>query len=588
MLLRAAVSVVLLLGFAVIVVAYIVLLPFGTSWLAYVVSGGNLLVLVAAGLGVGLVVGLLVRSLAPLRETPPLMRAVPVYRDDSPALWHVLDELAARTGTRPPEQVWLDADPDASVSERTKLFGLLPGRRSLRIGLPLVCGLSRAELLAVLAHEFGHYAHGHSRLAALSYRGHVAISRVLSRFARHRANPLGWLFRGYGLLYVAIQHAVSRRQELEADAVMASVAGRAAAQSTLRRLPGLASAWEDFRLEYAGGGLDVDLAPEDVFGGFGKFLEARREELEAAPVRAEARSWWDTHPPIADRLWALESAPDGDTPLAFDVDLLADFAKPVEAMTFSFAGCRRLPWEDLLREAWLVRLDREAEAAFRAMRRAGLPTLDSVLRRAEAGEDPLEELAAANLAPHGLDVVILRAAFGAGSVRFEHRWDELPMPSGADVEAIVDSIFSGGARAALEELGVNLHDRGTGSDRVSATGAFIRGGIADVRLGGELHYLVITDRGLIFVRCRTKTPDGGKQALRQLLEEGHPGALSVREGSVWLPYEEIAEAEVRRAVPIKASIRLTDGTTHEVAATFPGYSHGDSQQVIQRVLARYA
>ena len=590
--LRAAVSVVLLLGFVLIVVAYVIGLPFAVSWLAYVVSGGNVLVLVAAGLGVGLVVGLLVRSLAPLREKSSLVRGLPLYRDDCPELWHALDELAAKTGTRPPDQVWLNAEVAASVSERTKLFGLLPGRRCLYLGLPLVCGLSRAELPAVLAHEFGHYLHRHSRLAALSYRGHVAIGGVLRRFARHRANPLGWLFRGYGVLYVAVQHAVSRRQELEADAVMARVAGREAAQAMLRRLPMVKDAWDVYWSEYVSGGFEVGLVPQDVFGGFGRMLDARREELLAAPVRAEARSWWDTHPPIVDRLWALDSAPDGDAPPVFNVDLVADFAKPVEALAFDFAGMRSLPWDDYLREAWLLRLRREDDAAYRAMARAGLPTLHDVLSHAEAGdgEELFDELAAANLAPEGLDAVILLAAFQAGSVRFEHRWDAPPAPVGADVEDIVERIFSGAAeqaRAALDELRVDVYALGAGPVRIPATAARIRGGIADVRLGGELHYLVITDLGLLFVPRQAKTPDGGKLVLRELLESGRPGALAVRDGAIWLPYEEFVAVQVRRAVPIKASIRLADATTYEIAGTYPGYSHGDSHQVIQRVLARY-
>ncbi|MEV6911761.1 hypothetical protein [Amycolatopsis sp. NPDC051071] len=122
-------------------------------------------------------------------------------------------------------------------------------------------------------------------------------------------------------------------------------------------------------------------------------LEARREWLAIAdvPVRPPAR--WDTHPPTAERLWALDYAPD--------------------------------TWEDYPRESTLARLKVDAEAAYRAI--------------ARASKQPVALLAlpGADIPEDGLAAAITLAACDEGSIRFAHRWDEEPdfaYPNGSTVD----------------------------------------------------------------------------------------------------------------------------------------------------------
>jgi Zn-dependent protease with chaperone function len=613
---RAGVSVVLFFGFYLLVLLYVGGLPFGASWLVYTISGGNVVVLVAAGLGIGLVVGGLVVSLAPLREEPFVPRGVPLYRDDAPELWRAVEDVAARVGTRPPARMWLTGSVGVSAFEQTRLLGLVAGRRYLLIGLPALLGLSQGELRAALAHEHGHFVRQHSRLRALSYRTHVRIGRVVGRFASRRLNPLSWLFRGYAAVFLLVERAVSRQHELEADQVMGRIAGRGHAQAVLRSLRVLGGAWHSYLHDYVYGGLDAGLAPRDVFGGFSLLLDAKRDRLVADyGTDRTVVSRWDTHPAIDERLWALESAPDV-VACADDggpaVDLLAEpaaLATGLDAACFEFADMGRLPWEDYLREVWLAELGPLADAAYRAIARATGEqpgSLEALLKLCatgegehdaeDSGEDGLARVGEANLPTGGVAAAIWTAAYQAGAIRFEHSWHEPPGIVGTngnavDIGPILDGIAEATpdgadrARRALADLGIDPTTATGGQAQAPASAARIIGAIAHVKLDDKVNYLFITDLGLLFVPC-ADTSDNGKSTLLRLAGE-RPGELSNRPGAIWLPYEEFVEVAIQRAVPIKATVRLHTGVEHRIAAIYTGYSHGRSHQTVQTVLRQH-
>jgi Zn-dependent protease with chaperone function len=98
---------------------------------------------------------------------------------DQPRLWHEVRELAGFAATRPPDEIQLVAAANAGVAEETSLLGLVGGTRKMSLGAPLLVGLSREQLRAVLAHELGHYSGRHTALDALTY----------PRQGSHRAGP---------------------------------------------------------------------------------------------------------------------------------------------------------------------------------------------------------------------------------------------------------------------------------------------------------------------------------------------------------------------------------------------------------------
>ncbi|MFJ1972214.1 M48 family metalloprotease [Streptomyces sp. NPDC087903] len=298
---------------------------------------------------------LLLAGLFMLRTPRGETRAgLPVTETDEPELWRTVRELADRVGTRAPAHILLTADVDAAVTEDARLLGLLPGPRSLHLGVPLVQGLSEAQLRAVLAHELGHHAEADTRLATLAVRGRAQVLRTVAHFEqradrakareqlrqerKHRGNEAGGkktaeadtvhagithrttarIHTAYAGLYLRSTLAVARRQEYAADDAAVRIAGRDATASALREIPVLDAAFGFYMDNYATLGSGAGLLPPrgEVYGGFGRMLTAR--QLEVAGLRAELpvepSSPYDSHPPAADRVRRIEElSADGRT-----------------------------------------------------------------------------------------------------------------------------------------------------------------------------------------------------------------------------------------------------------------------------------
>ena len=294
------------------------------SWLmwAYANGTGD-----SPGPGIALLLGavpVLMAILAGLfamrRATRPHLAAIPVGPAEAPRLWQLIDELAEQVGTAAPAEIMLTTEANAAVTDNTRLLGLLPGHRCLYLGIPVLAGLSMAELRALLGHELGHYAGRHARLTALIYRGYLAIDgitenlRATSGFA-HR------LVISYAGTYARLSYAVRRRQELEADRTAVRLAGRAAAADALRAVHALRPIWQEFEDNYLRPALEAGQLPNDPVAAFAAVLrqpdcrDALRELKAAEPVDPPQRPF-DSHPGLATRLRELARCADVEPPVA--------------------------------------------------------------------------------------------------------------------------------------------------------------------------------------------------------------------------------------------------------------------------------
>ncbi|MBW6432259.1 M48 family metallopeptidase [Actinoplanes hulinensis] len=245
------------------------------------------------------------RALHTRRRTPA---GVAVTRRQAPKLWELIDGAAAAAGVRPPDGVTVVADATAALGERTRVLGLIGGRRDLYLGLPLLQALPPARLRAVVAHELAHGSPKLGRWAPLAYRGRVAVGRTAPRISRR--NPAGAVLRAYARFYRRMDAPFSRAQELAADRIAADHAGVADAVAALRDLPALAGMQRLFHAEYLGPGWQAGYVPDDVFGGLLRVLAARSVEMSMLrAAEPEPSGPWDTHPPLAERVAALTPRP---------------------------------------------------------------------------------------------------------------------------------------------------------------------------------------------------------------------------------------------------------------------------------------
>ncbi|QKW21327.1 M48 family metalloprotease [Kitasatospora sp. NA04385] len=358
-------------------------------------------------------------------------------RAEQPGLWDRVDRITAATGVRGPSEIRLVPDVNAYVSEDTALLGLVRGPRRLAIGAPLLLGLSEAELDSVLAHEFGHYANNDLRLGAVTVAGHTALLHSITtlhrRADRHRAGKaaeiaednahrlargrsardadpgdggvervLAKVFTQYAKLYFRVTESVRRRQEFAADRHAVALAGRDATAAALRRIPALAAAQGFYLDRYATMGWSAGLLPMpgQFYGGLAHLLAdpERREELTAMGLDLpdDEPGPYDSHPPIRQRVAAIEALPDtpglpglgADRPalglLSGAERLLAD----LETLELApeAAAKRRVDWPDLVHETLLAHARGQAQPVLRALTGLGLTgTVEAMLDALAAG-----------------------------------------------------------------------------------------------------------------------------------------------------------------------------------------------------------
>lgn len=393
--LRALRALLLLAGFYLLGVLLLAVLA-GADYLLFLHAPTSLagkLIIVSVLLAIPLVRGLFMLRTPP-EEGPA---GLPVTEADEPELWRTVRELADEVGTAAPSRIVLTADVNAAVAENARLLGLLPGPRRLYLGVPLLQGLSQAQLRAVLAHELGHYSNSDTRLSALTVRGRAQVLRTIRHFeqradrtaAREQARQekkntkaeakgkqakevdtghagityraMAKIYVGYAKLYFRATLSVSRRQEYAADAAAARITGRDATASALREIPVLDGAFDFYMNCYATLGTGQKLLPPrgEMFGGFGRMLSARQLELvdQRDNLPTGPSSPYDSHPPIADRVRRIEELPDdgrADEARGAALDLLADPRRTLTeledaVLSEETRGFRRTAdWQELL------------------------------------------------------------------------------------------------------------------------------------------------------------------------------------------------------------------------------------------------
>ncbi|WP_405095280.1 M48 family metallopeptidase [Micromonospora sp. NBC_01412] len=478
---RAVLSVVMLVGFYVLALGLLVAvgaigLGYGTQRDADGAVTVRPLVLVSAFL---LLAGLLVAIGKVLTARPPSPQGIRLDPEQAPQLWQAVRELAERVGTREPDEIRLIAQTNAAVSEDAPLFGLRDGQRTVVIGLPLLRTYTVDQLRAVLAHELGHYSGRHTATTVLAHRGRMMI---VETYQNTQDGLLSMVLSGYARLYVAVEQAISRQMEYEADRYAVAAAGRKAMTSALRELRVVTVAWDTYLERHVLPAYDRDHLPEDVFGGFDAFLTECRPELTERSVEvATEPAWWESHPTIGARIAALrfvssdEEVVADERPAAVLVPDLDEVGRKLQAATFDRPGLRVLPWDQLAPALADQAARGLAHPLFQAAAElTGRPGADLGLlldlfaadRYAELahalapdapGEDGLWALSAA------FEGAVEAAAADSGAAFWRHSWSGQPqlltvsgveLPLGELVELAADPDTVPRARERLAALGV--------------------------------------------------------------------------------------------------------------------------------------
>ncbi|WP_214103593.1 M48 family metallopeptidase [Acrocarpospora catenulata] len=603
---RAALSLGLFAGFFAVALAELVGLIALTVWLSTQIIpllAIRLLIPVVV-VGVGAILRSFWRALRAPQPEPPLGLVVQAERE--PRFWAAVRDLARQAGTRPPDEIVLVNEANAAVAEHTRLLGLRGGTRRLVLGMPLLYTFTVAELTAVIAHELGHYSRRHTRLGEVSYRARLTISGTIRRLSP--ANPLSWGLKAYAGLYLLVDNAVRRRQELEADQSAVRVAGKEATAAALRRTPELDGTWIWFLALHVAPGRLHGYYPDDLYGGFAAMTDAG-VTMEREPDPETERSRWDTHPPLDVRLAAIEAAP--GVPVAADDrparELFTDFDGLARELTLLIADeddHTFLPWPELTTATRIAGLQEEADRYFRSIARTAqreTADLTTVLELIAAGRlleiaQPLFPTATRRELPglfaDPLETMLTLAAARSGTANWRHSWSSPPdflTPDGTEppLSQIAElALHPGGlpeTRDRLADLGIDVGAATQERLHPQASGTEVIGGMANTRVNGTPHDLLLLTGGFVLIPNPGRV-NKGRLRLMDLVEDTPADKLAAN--NRYLAFETVDKAEIVRRVPLRFRLTLADGQLLDIRERWTGEELPNSRTTLTEVLER--
>ena len=383
---RATIALALMIGFYVFALA----IAFGLLWIPY--AEYTYLDRLDLRIGVGCVIGagIVLWSIVPRRDrfAAPGPRLEP---EQQPRLFAEVSSIAQSVGQEMPHEVYLIPEINAWVAQRGGIVGF-GSRRVMAVGLPLLSLLTVSQFRAVLAHEFGHYHAGDTRLGVWVYKTRTAIWRTVLNLGRQES-WVYYLFNWYNKLFLRITLAISRAQEYAADQLAAQFAGADALIEGLKQLHRGQAAWVPYlQTEWLpvvsegycpplSRGLQLFLQVPEVSAPVEQSLATELREGKAEPL--------DSHPSLPERIAALRNQvnaqaaprvaaangiagsstrPAEDNALASSMLDGLEHADNLLGMSAADQPLRALAWEDVLQSVWAPMWNKQVSSQAEALR----------------------------------------------------------------------------------------------------------------------------------------------------------------------------------------------------------------------------
>ena len=161
---------------------------------------------------------------------------------EAPGLWSLTQDVADRVGTRPVDEIRVTPGTELAVYEQGTAHERSRdlGRRVLVLGVGLLNGFRQSAFRAVLAHEYGHFAHRDTAGGDVALRVRQDIMKFALAMAR-QGQAVWWnlafqFLRVYHVLFRRISNGATRLQEVLADRVAAVTFGAKPFEEGLRHV----------------------------------------------------------------------------------------------------------------------------------------------------------------------------------------------------------------------------------------------------------------------------------------------------------------------------------------------------------------
>lgn len=256
--------------------------------------------------------------------------SLPLDRKKHARFFDLVDALCQRMGLPPVQEIRVDNRVSASLRPGEGLRGLRREELTLTVGMPLFAGLDTRQMIGVLGHELGHFAHPtamfanylvrtvntwlacraleedswdvrierwHRKSPALIGRGVLQPARAMIHLTRS-------LFRGMFLFNLRVSRHLSRKMEYEADRYECWLTGSKTFEMTAERLHMLAFADQCVQTANAGAQQDGKLMrnlPLAITECADNLNAEQRRSVQDAMGDQQAFVW-DAHPADVDRI----------------------------------------------------------------------------------------------------------------------------------------------------------------------------------------------------------------------------------------------------------------------------------------------
>jgi Zn-dependent protease with chaperone function len=377
---RAAIALALMIGFYVFALA----VAFGLLWIPLAELAYLHRLDLRIGVGCVIGAGIVLWSIVPRRDH---FEAPGPWLDPAqqPRLFAEVASIAQSVGQEMPHEVYLLPEINAWVAQRGGIAGF-GSRRVMALGLPLLSLLTVSQFRAVLAHEFGHYHAGDTRLGVWVYKTRSAIRRTVQNLGRQES-WVYYLFNWYSKLFLRVTLAISRAQEYAADQLASQVAGADALIEGLKQSHRGQAAWIPYmQTEWLpvvsegycpplSRGLQLFLQVPEISTPVEELLATELKEGKAAPL--------DSHPSLAERIAALRNPVNGSATNGTDAFTARPAEDNVPASSLleglehadNLLGLSAidqplctLAWEDVLQSVWVPVWNKQISSQTEALR----------------------------------------------------------------------------------------------------------------------------------------------------------------------------------------------------------------------------
>jgi Zn-dependent protease with chaperone function len=258
---------------------------------------------------------------------------------EAPGLFALTREVAGTMGTKPIDEIRITPTTDLAVYERGTWKEKMgdKGQRILILGVGILNDFKINEFKAVLAHEYGHFAHRDTAGGDVALRVKSDIHKYI--YALYATGQTVWwnlafqFLRLYNFIFRRISHGATRLQEILADRVAAQTYGPLAFQNGLTYVikRGIEfSTNANYEIE---GARNAKRAFNNLYELSGFSVEEIEAELHNQLNRKTTDD--DTHPSPADRFRYVSGIKSADIPIDHSTvkDLFLDWNGITTEMT---------------------------------------------------------------------------------------------------------------------------------------------------------------------------------------------------------------------------------------------------------------